>query len=125
MIYAQKHETYDETLLLDSDYVIANDLFKNCFAQEHDFDLYKDAKDSNCLETEEFPKISDTSVDFYWATVIYFKKSEENKIFFDPTQHIQENWDHYNSIFQVNKGIFRNDPVFSIAIHIMNGYPKG
>lgn len=117
---------YDETLLLDSDYVIANDLFKNCFAQEHDFLIYKDAKDlTNFRNTEEFQKISDTSVDFYWATVIYFKKSEQNKIFFDLTQHIQENWDHYNSIFQVNKGIFRNDHVFSIAIHIMNGYQKG
>ena len=40
---------YDETLLLDSDYVIANDLFKNCFAQEHDFLIYKDAKDLQIL----------------------------------------------------------------------------
>ena len=117
---------YDETILLDSDYVIANDLFKNCFAQEHDFLIYKDAKDlTNFRDTDEFQKISDTSVDFYWATVIYFKKTEQTKIFFDLTQHIQENWDHYNSIFQVNRGIFRNDHVFSIAIHIMNGYQKG
>ena len=61
----------------------------------------------------------------YKRQVIYFKKSEQHKLFFDLTQHIQENWDHYNSIFQVNKGIFRNDHVFSIAIHIMNGYQKG
>ena len=28
---------YDETLLLDSDYIIANSLFKHCFEQDHDF----------------------------------------------------------------------------------------
>lgn len=117
---------YDETILLDSDYVIANDLFKHCFEQDHDFLIYKDAHDlTGHRDAEEFKKISDTSVDFYWATVIYFRKTETNKVFFDLTKHIQENWDHYNSIFQVNRGLFRNDHVFSVAIHIMNGYQEG
>ena len=117
---------YDETLLLDSDYIIANSLFKHCFEQDHDFLIFKNAIDLTAWRnTDEFQKISDASVDFYWATVIFFRKSEENKIFFDLTKHIQENWDHYNSIFQVNRGTFRNDHVFSVAIHIMNGYQSG
>jgi hypothetical protein len=64
-------------------------------------------------------------VDFYWATVIFFRKSQENKIFFDLVQHIQDNWQHYNNIFQINSPYFRNDYAFSIAIHIMNGYQSG
>ena len=48
-----------------------------------------------------------------------------NKIYFELTKHIQENWQHYNSIFQINKNTFRNDWVFSIAVHIMNGYQRG
>ena len=117
---------YDETILLDSDYIIANDVLKNCFTQEHNFLIYKDAKDlTGFRDNTEFLKISETSVDFYWATVVYFKKSKEVETFFNLTQHIQDNWQHYNSIFQINKATFRNDWVFSIAIHIMNGYQAG
>lgn len=117
---------YDQTLMLDSDYIIANDLFKHCFNSDHNFQIYKDAKDlSGFREVDEFKNISETSVDFYWATVVYFKKCQEVETFFNLTKHIQEQWQHYNSIFQINKGTFRNDWVFSIAIHIMNGYQKG
>jgi hypothetical protein len=40
-------------------------------------------------------------------------------------QHIQENWQHYNNIFQINTPYYRNDYSFAIAIHIMNGYQTG
>ncbi|MAV94130.1 MAG: hypothetical protein CMA31_00410 [Euryarchaeota archaeon] len=117
---------YDETLMLDSDYIVSNDLFKNCFTQDHDFLIFKEAHDlSGFRDNSQFVHISDTSVDFYWATCVFFRKTEANKIYFDLTKHIQENWQHYNSIFQINRGTFRNDWVFSIAIHIMNGYQRG
>ena len=117
---------YDETLMLDSDYIVSNSLFKHCFTQDHDFLIYKDAHDlSGYRNDPQFVHISDTSVDFYWATCVFFRKTETNKIFFELTKHIQENWQHYNSIFQINKHTFRNDWVFSIAVHIMNGYQRG
>lgn len=117
---------YDETLLLDSDFIICNDVFLECFKQEHDFLIYKDAYDlANFRDYSEFNFISDTSVDFYWATCVYFKKTQPVEIFFNLLQHIQENWSHYNSIFQINRSTYRNDHAFSIAIHIMNGYEHG
>ena len=117
---------YEETLMLDSDYIVSNDLFKNCFTQDHDFLIFKEAHDlSGFRDNAQFVHISDTSVDFYWATCVFFRKTKANKIFFDLTKHIQENWQHYNSIFQINRRTFRNDWVFSIAIHIMNGYQRG
>jgi hypothetical protein len=117
---------YDETILLDSDYIIANDVLTHCFEQDSNFLIYKDASDlTGFRDNTEFLKISETSVDFYWATVVFFRKTKDNKVFFDLTKHIQENWQHYNSIFQINKPTFRNDWVFSIAIHIMNGYQDG
>ena len=106
--------------------MICNDVFKQCFEQQHDFLLYKTSYDLAGLDRgEAFTRISDTSVDFYWATVVFFRKTETNKIFFDLLQHIQENWRHYNSIFQINSPYYRNDYSFSIAIHIMNGYQQG
>lgn len=117
---------YDETLLLDTDFLVNNDVLLNCFESNKDFLLYRDAYDlANFRNYSEFDFISDTSVPFYWATCVFFRKTKANKIFFDLLQHIQENWFHYNSIFQINSSVYRNDHAFSIAIHIMNGYQEG
>jgi len=117
---------YDETLMLDSDYVIADDVFKNCFDSKYDFLLYKDAIDiCNHRETKEFKHISETSVDFYWATCVFFRKTKLNKCFFELIQHIQEYYQHYRSVYNIQSTTYRNDFAFSIAIHIMNGFKKG
>jgi len=117
---------YDETLLLDSDFLVNNDVLNNCFSSNKDFLIYKDAYDlANFRDYSEFDYVSDTSVPFYWATCVFFRKTVSNKIFFDLLQHIQQNWFHYNSIFQINSSVYRNDHAFSVAIHIMNGYQQG
>jgi hypothetical protein len=117
---------YDETLLLDSDMVIADSVFNECFNQTNDLLIYKSAYDlANFRDYSEFDYISDTSVPFYWATCVFFRKTPKTKIFFDLIQHIKENWQHYNSVFQLNRTVYRNDHAFSIAIHIMNGYQEG
>jgi len=117
---------YTATLLLDTDIVICNSDWLKCFEHANDFLIYKQSTDLLDVDRgETFERISDTSIDFYWATAVFFRKTETNKTFFDLVQHIQENWEHYCSIFQINTPYFRNDYAFSIAIHIMNGYQKG
>jgi hypothetical protein len=117
---------YDETLVLDTDVVISNNSFLKCFDNHHDLLMYKDCVDITGIDRgKEFETISDTSVDFYWATVIFFRKSETNKVFFDLVQHIQENWKHYSNVFQLSRSLYRNDFAFSMAIHVMNGYQPG
>lgn len=117
---------YDETLLLDTDYIVSNSLLKECFNSVHDLLLFKESEDiAKVRNEEEFVHISDYSIDFYWATVVFFRKIPENKIFFDLVSHIQNEWRHYSRIYQLNNTLFRNDFAFSIAIHIMNGFNKG
>lgn len=117
---------YDETLVLDTDVVISNSVFLQCFNQSNNLLMYKDSYDIAGLDRGlEFTWVSNTSVDFYWATCIFFRKTETNKIFFNLVQHIQENWQHYNSVFQLRTSLYRNDYAFSIAAHIMNGYQSG
>jgi hypothetical protein len=116
---------YEETLLLDTDYIIANSLLKDCFNQLHDFLIYKDSVElSGWRDVSEFKLCSDKTIDFYWATCVYFRKSPDNKRFFDLLHHISENWEHYRNLYQIKSAIFRNDYVFSVAIHIMNGHYK-
>lgn len=116
---------YDETLVLDTDFIIANNLLNSAFDSLSDFQIYKNAVHIGNVDTTEFTTISDTSVKFYWATVFFFRKTPLNKIFFDLVQHIQENYLHYRSVYQFTTHVYRNDFAFSIAIHIMNGYTQG
>jgi hypothetical protein len=117
---------YDETIVMDTDYIINNNTLNQCFVQQKDLLLYKDATHIGIHDqTSEFQTISDTSVDFYWATVIFFRKTEVNKKFFDLVKHIKENYWHYRNVFQFSNTTYRNDFAFSIAVHIMNGYMQG
>ena len=117
---------YDETLLLDTDYIISNELLKSTFDSTFDFMLYKKSNDiANVRDKREFDKVSNTGVDFYWATVVFFRKTETNKIFFDLVAHIEQEWNHYRRVYQITSSLFRNDYAFSIAIHIMNGFVPG
>lgn len=117
---------YDETLLMDTDYIISNNLLASCFDSISDFMIYKKSNDiAKVRDESEFRTISNTSVDFYWATVVYFKKTETNRIFFDLVKHIEQEWNHYRRVYQITSGLFRNDFAFSIAIHIMNGFALG
>jgi hypothetical protein len=117
---------YNETLLLDTDFIIANNLLSNCFTQAHDFLIYQDAFDlAGWRDVSEFNSISEVGPNFYWATAVFFRKTETNKVFFNLIKHIQENWLHYRNLYQIRTSVFRNDHAFSIAIHMMNGFQAG
>ena len=117
---------YDETLLMDTDYIICNDLLLKCFDMNHDLMLFKESYDlAEYRDHTEFEHISDYTIDFYWATVVFFRKTAENEVFFDLIRHIKKEWNHYRRMYQVESSLFRNDFAFSIAVHIMNGFAKG
>jgi len=109
---------YDETLVLDVDYLINSDHLSVCFDLGKDFLIFKDSFDlSDIRKLDEFDYINPFSVKFYWATVFYFKKTELNKIFFEFTRYVKDNWHYYCSLYQIKDKKFRNDFAFSIAIH--------
>ena len=117
---------YEETIVLDTDVIVSNDVFLKCFDQMHDFLIYKTSFDvSSYRQIKEFKSIVDQGVDFYWATCIFFRKTDLTRMFFDLIEHIYENYLHYKTHYYITSGIFRNDFVFSIAIHILNGFQSG
>ena len=112
---------YDETILLDTDYIFSNDMLDKCFGSVNDIMMYKKSKYLGNEIVEEFSKCNDASIDFYWATVIYFKRSKKAELLFNFVTHIRENWYYYNNLYQINSPNFRNDFAFSIALHTLNG----
>lgn len=114
---------FEETLVIDADFLIANNTLSNCWNQSFDFLIWKDSVDlAGFRDDSTFRKISDYTIDFYWATVFFFRKTEDTKILFDLIDHIRENWSYYKMIYQFSTAVYRNDHAFSIALHIMNGY---
>ena len=111
---------YETTLILDTDYIICNDLFKDVFDTTKDILLYKDSTDITLHRNfTEFKRISDTSIDFYWATCVVFKKTKFTKMFFELIEHIGKEWNHYANLYQLNTRIYRNDYSFSIAVDML------
>jgi hypothetical protein len=114
---------YDKTLVIDCDLLILNDRLalvwqsnENFMMSHKHYDLFIDRSYS------EFNHISDYSIEFYWATVFYFVKTQENKTFFDLCKHIIDNYVFYRFVYRIDNPMMRNDFVFSIAQHIMNGF---
>ena len=117
---------FDETLVIDCDYLINNDILKYCWQQSHDFLIYKNSVDLSGFRYDpRLVTLSDKSIDFYWATVFYFRKNKNTETFFNLLSHIQDNWNYYRYVYQIDHSLYRNDFAFSIAIHIMNGYQTG
>jgi hypothetical protein len=114
---------YEQTLVIDTDLLIKNDRLKNIWDSNSDFMINSKHIDlAYDRDNTEFQRVSDYTVDFYWATAFYFKKTEWTKTFFNLCQHINENYEYYRFIYQISYPVLRNDFVFSIAIHIMNGF---
>jgi len=117
---------YEQTLVLDVDYIISSNNLNKCWDQPHDFLIYKDSIDfATWRDNKEFKNISDYSIDFYWATAFYFKKTEYTNYLFRLIEHVKENWGYYKVLYQLHSTNFRNDFAFSIAIHMMNGFTQG
>ena len=117
---------YEKTLVLDTDYVICNNSFKHAFDVKANFQIYRHGIDLCDWRTlPEFDYINDTGIAFYWATCFCFTKSPEVKIFFNLMKHLRKNWHHYSQIYNLGSRNFRNDHIFSIAIHMMNGFKEG
>lgn len=111
---------YDETLVIDSDYLISSKNLSKIWQNKHDFLIYKDSFDlSQWRDIKSFKFLNQLSVPFYWATAFYFKKSIYTRAFFNIVKHIKENYAYYRVLYNIDSTVFRNDFAFSIAISIM------
>ena len=69
-----------------------------------------------------FDRVSDKTIPMYWATIIYFTKSDTAKNVFDLVSHIKENYNYYRTVYDISESKFRNDFAFSIAVHMLKGF---
>ena len=114
---------YDETILLDVDYLILSDTLNQCWGHNEEImmnwryqDIMFDRKDYTLDRLNPF------GITMYWATVVYFKKSAYTETFFNLVKHVKNNIAYYKDLYRWPGNLYRNDYSFSIAAHVMSGF---
>lgn len=117
---------YDKTLVIDSDFIINSPTLSTAFDNDYDFQIYHNSMDlAHHRPTQEFTRINQWSIPFYWATAFVFKKNNLTEAFFNLVAYIKSEWTYFRALYNITATTFRNDFAFSIAIHIMNGKTNG
>ena len=110
---------YDQTLLLDSDYLTFDDNLLKLFESCQDYRLmHHNSTDAGA----SYEEMGETSLPYIWATVVVFNKTEKSRLFFDLIGRIQRNYRYYKRLYNIREGNYRNDYAFAIANNIINGY---
>lgn len=114
---------FDKTIVIDTDLLISNDKLLTCFSMPDDFMIAKDYNLINQSKSHaDLDRISDSTIPMYWATILYFTKSDTAKKVFNLVEHIKENYNYYRLVYSITEKKFRNDFAFSIAVHMMRGF---
>jgi hypothetical protein len=114
---------YDETLLIDVDYLILSDTLNHCWG--HNNELMMNWKYQDIMYERKDPslaRLNDMGITMYWATVVYFRKTEYVESFFNIVSHVKNNPQFYKDLYQWQGTLYRNDYSFSIAAHMMSGF---
>lgn len=112
---------YDETLLLDTDYMVNSKKLLSVFDYYDDFCCHN--KTSFLMVPNAAQEVlSVHSFETLWATVVFFKKTQRVKHIFECLEMIQKNFQHYSNLHGFVAGTYRNDYALTLALRIANGH---
>jgi len=116
---AYEHSPYDNTLLIDTDYLVLDDSLLHLMDLDYDYRVMENSNSS----AETMPaRMGQVSLPYLWATVVMFRKCLRSELFFNLIGRIQRNWGYYRNLFMVDGTSYRNDYAFAMANLILNGY---
>ena len=110
---------YDDTILIDTDYLVFDDSLLSLFKTDFDYKLMHHNRTPDGASYEE---MGETSLPFVWATIVLFRKTERARLFFNLVGKIQRNYQYYRALYNVRERNYRNDYAFAIANCILSGY---
>lgn len=114
---------YDNTLLIDADYLVFDDSLKKLFETSEDFLCYRDVFDpTNQNKFAQSRMVSNYTIQNAWATVCYFKKSDKAETIFDMMKYVRDNYNYYHKLLCVPESPYRNDYALALALHTLSGY---
>jgi len=114
---------YDQTLLVDADYLIMDSELAKLFDTNIEFACYDSVHDISGWDGLQLgARVGNPGIPMQWATVVYFTKTQMAKSIFDYMTLIKQNYQYYSSVFNFEPHLFRNDFVLSIALQTLHGY---
>ena len=118
-INAYELSPFDQTLVLDADYVVASDQLLNVLAIPQQFVAFKDSVD--VANMHEHGTWGQYNMPMWWATVMMFRRGNISQYIFDSMQMIRANWQHYRDLYGIHQSNYRNDYALSIALGLVAG----
>jgi hypothetical protein len=120
---AYQESPFDQTLVLDADYVVASNQLQVLLDSKQDFLCHRWAYDVTGLQTfEDLNYFGNYHMPMWWATVMVFRRSKKAQAVFESMAMIRDNWTHYRNLYANSRTTYRNDHALSIALNIENGH---
>jgi hypothetical protein len=110
---------FDQTILIDCDYLVFNDNLLKVLDTVTDYLMVKDNK---FVDSPAPIQMGPYSIPYNWATVLVFNKTKKSQILFDLVRRIETNYPYYRKLYNIRETNYRNDYAFTIADNIINGY---
>lgn len=117
---------FEQTLLLDADYVVASDSLLQAMTMPQQLVAFNTALDPGGQADGDplVTKFGNPRMQMWWATVMIWRKGNVSKYVFDCMQMIRANWQFYRHLFNIVEETYRNDYALSIAMGILAGHDQ-
>ena len=122
-----RYSPYQQTLLLDIDYIVQNNSLDYVFAGDDAVTLFHNAESLvGKLPGRRQRYLDDQGIPMLWSTAVYFDKTDPvTELFFDMWGHVKDNYDFYQFLYGFPGTMFRTDFCVSIATHLLNAQGHG
>mgnify|MGYP006266720065 CR=1 FL=1 len=114
---------FEETVMIDADYLMLDPSMDLVWDHADDFLCNRKTVDLD-HKANDFGfdnRFNEMSIPLYWATAVYFRKTERSRLIFELMAFVKENYSYYQYLYRFGQsGYFRNDYALSIAVHMAN-----
>lgn len=110
---------WEETIVIDADYLVLTDNLNKLFETTHDYILADSMELVGDRVNYNIRQLAPV-----WATVFFFRKTPRARAFFELVGKIQRNWEYYRLLFRHTELQYRNDFAFAMARVVLDGYAK-
>ena len=118
-VNAYELSPFDQTLVLDADYVVASNSLLDALKLPQQFAAFQDGfEPSSMINLDTFGAYH---MPMWWATVMMFRRGNISQYIFDSMQMIRANWQHYRDLYGIHQSNYRNDYALSIALGLVAG----
>lgn len=119
-VQAYEISPYEETILLDSDYLVMDKSLDAVWGTTSVMMANKSA--ISLLHTrldDSEVRLEPAGIPLFWATVVYFRKDPEVETFFNMMAVVKDNYAFYQHLYRFPGSLYRNDYAFSVAAHLL------